>query len=120
VFKTSVTLIHSINVISSTQPSSLIKPDFTETKDEKKKGSKYITPSVKPFKLTLSNVTKAFTSQGDYQEVIRLPKPIFAYHPANLEALEKFDEQLSELFPELTGISEEELMKISRKRDDSE
>ena len=111
-------MTYSANITSLSQPTIFVNPDFNEI--DEKRGSRYMTPSMKPFKLTRDYVTKAFTVQGVYQEIVKLPTPILAYHPANLQALKEFDEQLSELFPELANLTDDDLENISRKRDDSE
>ena len=113
-----ITLTYTINITSQTQDFPFLKLDINEFIDDPK-DSKYITGSAKPFKSANFNIIKAFTSQGDLQEVIRLPKPIFFYHTVLPRTLEKFDEQLSDLLPELSNLTDEELREISRKRDDS-
>jgi hypothetical protein len=113
-----IALINTTTFSSQLQGFPLLEPDINDFIEEPK-DSKYITESAKSFKPATFNIIKAFTSQGDFQEIIRLPKPIFSYHAALPRTLEKFDAQLSELFPELSNLTDEELEKISRKRDDS-
>lgn len=66
---------------------------------------------------SIFNLRPAFTTAGNYELVIKLSKPIYSYHKARPGTVGKFQGKLREIFPELSKISEEELEKISRKRE---
>jgi hypothetical protein len=58
----------------------------------------------------------AVTQAGLYDRIVKLPKPVKAWHPASKGVAERFKGCLSDVFPELKDLSEEDLKEIERKR----
>jgi len=56
------------------------------------------------------------TQAGLYDRIIRLPKPLRSWHRASRGAAERFSGCLSDVFPELKGISEDDLKLLQKKR----
>jgi hypothetical protein len=58
----------------------------------------------------------AITQAGVYDRTIKLPKPVKHWHRASKGATERFKGCLSDIFPELKDLSEEDMKDIKRKR----
>jgi len=62
----------------------------------------------------------SITSAGLYEKTIKLPDPIKPWHHASKGATRRFKGFLTEIFPELKGVSEKDLRDIERKRHEPE
>lgn len=58
----------------------------------------------------------SITQAGIYDRIVKLPKPIKPWRRASRGATERFKGCLSEAFPELKNLSEEDLKEIERER----
>jgi hypothetical protein len=58
----------------------------------------------------------AITQAGVYDRIIKLPEPVKPWHRASRGATERFKGCLSDVFPELKNLSEEDLKEIKRER----
>ena len=58
----------------------------------------------------------SITQAGVYDRIIKLPKPVKSWHRASRGATERFKGCLSDVFPELKDLSEEDMKEIERKR----
>lgn len=58
----------------------------------------------------------AVTQTGLYDRIVKLPKPIRPWHRASKGAAERFKGCLSDDFPELKDLSEEDLKELQKKR----
>lgn len=56
------------------------------------------------------------TQAGLYDRIIKLPEPMRPWHRASKGAAERFSGCLSDIFPELKDISEDELKQLQKKR----
>jgi hypothetical protein len=62
--------------------------------------------------LNPSSVTQA----GLYEKIISLPRPIKPWHRASKGVTERFRGCLTEMFPELRGLSEKDLKEMEKER----
>lgn len=53
---------------------------------------------------------------GLYDRIVKLPKPISPWHRASRGAAERFSGCLSDVFPELKDLSEDDLKQLQKKR----
>ncbi len=58
----------------------------------------------------------AITQAGVYDRIMKLPEPVKPWHRASKGATERFKGCLSDVFPELKELSEEDMKEIERTR----
>ena len=56
------------------------------------------------------------THAGIYDRILKLPKPLKSWHRASKGTAERFKGCLSDAFPELKNLSEDDMKEIERKR----